>query len=184
MSPRRKHSKISRLPKEIRDVVNDLLVKEDATIDQIVAKLRELGVQVGRSSVGRYSKDFAATLQLVRECKDQARTVVEAMADRPATEMHEAANQILVQEIFETLVNNKGMLAEADPVQVGRLLTTLQRSAVWNERLKLTWQKEAQARMEKAAQKVKALGKKEGMSAEALKLVREEIYGIFPKQQS
>lgn len=154
---RRKHSKITtELPPEIVSEVNRLLVEEGKTYQEIAGWLKEMGHDVSKSSVGRYGKDFLSRLERLRVVKDQARAIVEENGDRPATELHEAANQIAVQLIMEKLTTVNDL--EVDNIaDLFKAVAQLERSATGRERLKFNFNKGADA----AAEKIKAALKAE-----------------------
>ncbi len=132
---RRKHSKINQLPDPVVDQVNKLLVTPGITYDMIVEHLKKLGHEVSRSSIGRYGKDFVARLERLKIVKDQAKAIIEEGGDRPATELNEAANQLAMQLIMETLMN-VDIIEGEKLTDVLKALAHLERSAVAREKLK------------------------------------------------
>lgn len=147
---RRKHSKVSQLPPEVVEAVNKLLVTPGVTYDQVVAWLEEKGHQVSRASVGRYGKDFMGRLERMREIRDKARAIVEDNADRPSTEMAEAATDMAMALIMETLTT----LDDLEGQKVTELLKVLPKladSTTRREALKLQFNKGVQV----AARKIR-----------------------------
>ena len=57
-TPRRVPSSIDKLPVEVRELIGRLR-EQGATIDDILAKLGELDVEVSRSALGRHVKGLA-----------------------------------------------------------------------------------------------------------------------------
>lgn len=54
----RRHSKVeTELPQEIKGQVDRLLI-ENATYEEIASFLKEQGHDIGKSSIGRYGKEF------------------------------------------------------------------------------------------------------------------------------
>ncbi|GAB6170771.1 hypothetical protein JCM15765_02490 [Paradesulfitobacterium aromaticivorans] len=152
---RRKHSKVvTELPKELVEAVNKRLV-EGTTYQEITDWLNETGQQISRSSVGRYGKDFLSKLERLKVVKDQAKAIVEADPDAPATEMHEAANQLAVQLIMETLMNVPD-LKGAKITELMQVLARLERSAVAREKLKYEFNKGVDAALGKLKEQLKA----------------------------
>lgn len=172
---RRKHSKIeSELPPEIVEEVNRLLVQEGKTYREIADWLKEMGHSIGKSSVGRYGKDFLARLERLRLVKDQARAIVEETGDRPATELHQAANELAVQLIMETLMTIPD-LEGSKASELMKALALLERSAVSRENLKMEYQK----KVNQAVNKIEETAKAKGLDTETLKIIKEQIYGII-----
>lgn len=174
MTARRRHSKITtELPPEVVEAVNALLV-QGKTYQEITNYLTGMGHAVSKSSVGRYGKDFMARLERLRIVKDQARAIVEESGDRPATEIHQAANELAVQLIMETLMQVPDLEGEKIS-EILKALAQLERSAVSRENLKLDYQK----RVNQAVSKIEETAKATGLDPETLKIIKEQVYGII-----
>lgn len=73
--PRR--SSVRALPPEILEEVNSLLTSGRATLDEIVAHLRSLGVEsVSRSALGRHKRQLDQVLERLRESREMADAIV------------------------------------------------------------------------------------------------------------
>jgi len=178
--PRRATSKISRLPSEVRDAVNALLVK-GVTIEEVTAFLVEKGVEIGKSSVGRYSKNFAENLKRLREAREQAKAIVEELKDRPATEQQEAANQLATQLIFDNLLQAKDKIAEADVTGLIFAVASLEKSAVMRERAKLSFRKAAEDAAKKVSDGIAEVGKARGIDEATIREIQAKAFGIVQK---
>ncbi len=174
---RRKHSKIEReLPPELVEEINARLV-EGHTYQEVADWLRQMGHQVSKSSVGRYGKDFLARLERLRIVRDQARAIVEDNADRPATELNEAASALASQLITEALLaaGDAGQGLDKKVTEAIKALALLERSAVARERLKLEFKQKAEA----AVARIEQTAQKKGLDPETLAIIKEQIYGII-----
>ena len=77
---RRSQSKIVReLPPELVETINNMLVREGLTYQQVTDYLKEQGHNISRSSVGRYGKNFADRMERLRVIREQAKTIVESV---------------------------------------------------------------------------------------------------------
>ena len=95
----RSHSKIDRLPENLkREVENRLL--EGHTYDEIADYLKQMGQNISCRSVGRYGKPFLEKFEAVRMAKEYAQMLAEDNPDRPTTELHEANNALVSQMIM------------------------------------------------------------------------------------
>ncbi len=134
---RRSRHKISQMPPEVVERVNKELSK-GTTYEKVVEMLEECGYTISTTSVHRYSKEFLVKLERLKIAKEQAKVLVEEVSDRPATEMHEAANQMAVQLITELLMN--GNFEDEGAIQklsgIFKSLAALEKSAVLREKLK------------------------------------------------
>lgn len=171
---RRKHSKLDALPPEIVSEVNRLLVNEGRTYQEIVDWLQAMGHEVSRSSVGRYGKDFLAKLERLKIIKEQARTILDETQDRPAIEMTEAATQIAVQKILETLMEAEDLKKES-LTDLIFALSNLEKSGVLREKLKMDYRRKA----ENAVKEIEKTAEKKGLDEETLRVIKEQIYGII-----
>lgn len=145
---RRKHYKIEQLPKEIVTVINNKLT-DGCTYEEIAEWIKSMGHDVGKSSVGRYGKDFLSRLERLKVVKEQAKTIVENN-DGPTTQMAEAANQLAMQLIMETLMKVDN-LEGAKITELFKAISLLERSGVAREKLKYEFDRGVSA----AAAKIK-----------------------------
>lgn len=132
---KRGHSKIAKLPDELRQAV-DRLILEGKTYQEITDYLSEMGEGVSRSSVNRYGQKFVARMEKLRMFQDQAKIIVERTKDRPALETAEAANQMAIQTILEAVLEMDDLKGEKS-TELFKSLALLERSAVQREKLKL-----------------------------------------------
>lgn len=132
---KRSHSKIAKLPDELRQAV-DRLILDGKTYQEITDYLSDLGSEVSRSSVNRYGQKFVARMEKLRIFQDQAKIIVERTKDRPALETAEAANQMAIQTILEAVLEMDD-LKGAKATELFKSLALLERSAVQREKLKL-----------------------------------------------
>lgn len=177
MAARRKHHKITtELPPEVIDAVNKRLV-EGSTYRDIATWLEQMGQPVSKSAVGRYGKDFLTRLERLRIVRDQARAIVEDNADRPATEINEAASALASQLITEALMAAQDSDSGLDKkiTEAIKALSLLERSAVARERLKLDYKMKADA----ALKRIEETAKQKGLDPETLAIIKEQVYGII-----
>lgn len=172
-STRRRHFKIAKLPDDIRRRVDAKIATPGITYQDVVDFLADEGIHVGHSSVQRYGKHFLARLERLQVVKDQARAIVSESGERPATEIAEAAGQLAMQLIMETLLEVEDLEGEKVS-EVLKALAQLMRSSAGIEKLKLEYRQRAQ----KVAAAVEDTLKGESLSPETLKKIKEQIYGI------
>lgn len=152
---RRKHHKINSFPPELVEEINQRIVNGE-TYESIARWLtEEHECSIGKSSVQRYGKEFTAKLERLRIIKDQAKAIIDTDPDAPATEMHEAANQLAVQLIMETLMQVPD-LGKAKVTELFKALALLERSAVAREKLKYEFNKGVEAGLVRLKEALKA----------------------------
>jgi hypothetical protein len=170
---RRKHHKVLEFPPEIVETLNKKLV-DGYTYQEIAEWLKQMGHEVGKSSIGRYGKDFLSRLERLKLIKDQAKAIVETNPDAPTTEMAEAANQLAIQLITEALMQVDN-LEGAKITEVFKALALLERSGVAREKLKYEYDRGVKADIAK----LKAELKRElGSNTDLLSQLEEMIESI------
>lgn len=174
MAKNRGHSKVAKLPDEIRAAV-DRKIMAGATYQEIVDYINNMGTAVSLSSVGRYGQKFMSKMENLRLAREQAKIVVESAKDGPALEMVEAANQMAVQVILERLFDMDD-IKEAKSTEVMKALALLERSATNRERLKLDAKRKADEAI-KNIESAASTGRR-NLDPETLAFIKEQIYGI------
>lgn len=69
----------SRLPLELRQELDRQIVEGRRSVDDLWAWLREEGVEVGRSSVGRHKQSVEETAAQLREAREAAAAIVQTL---------------------------------------------------------------------------------------------------------
>jgi uncharacterized membrane-anchored protein YjiN (DUF445 family) len=176
MSFRRKHHKVrNELPDELIEAVNKRLIEGD-TYREVAEWINQKGYEISKSAVGRYGKDFLSRLERLKVVKEQAKTIVEEGADRPATELYEATSQLATQLIMETLVKvDKDELESADVVKLLNVIPKLETSATKREKIKLSYNQGVDAAAERIKEELKAELGKDGELIEKITTLVNEI---------
>lgn len=169
---RRKHYKVNTFPDEIVEEINNRLV-EGRTYGEIADWLKQMGHQIGESSIRRYNKDFMAQMERLKMIKEQVKSIVRESGDTPGTEMAEAASQLSLQLIISKLQKARD-LNEMDIADIIKVIPRLEQSAVRREALKFQFSKG----VETAAAKIKAALRKE---TEADPVLQERLYEMVER---
>lgn len=174
---------IVRLEPKIRGAV-DLAVREGrATIDEITATVAEMGGMASRSSVGRYSLKAREKMERYREAQEIAGVWVRKMEEmQDGGDVGQLNAYLLRTVVFQHLAKLGDDDAKVSPEEIMILARTLKDLAAAD---KTSTDRELHIRREvahKAAGKVEALekgvAKGGGLTEEAIRRVRMEIYGI------
>lgn len=73
----------------------DEAIRAGATIDQIVEKLQELGADVSRSAVGRYTFKTRAAMAKLREVREVAKVWADKFGSEPDGDIGQLVGQVL-----------------------------------------------------------------------------------------
>lgn len=171
---RRKHHKIGTLAPDLQGAVNDRLAKGE-TYEDVGAFLRDQGVRIGKSSVGRYGKEFAAQLEAAKQTKEMMRTLVSEVGMDPL-EMEKGATKLSLHMMVEALVKAES-LGDVDPLAVIKALGQITRSSAHVEQTSIQFRKEQAKKATEAAERVekKLSGK---VTPETLTYIRTELLGL------
>ena len=164
----RRHYKVEAFPGEVREAINRALV-QGVTYGQLAGRIRELGHEIGKSSLHRYGQTFLAKLERVRLVSEQAAAIARE-AGAGSLDLEEATTKMAIHQIAEALLE-MGTVTDEPLHKLSAALAALQRSAVLRERFKADLQKKAERAVENIA-------KKKSLDAETMRVIREEIYGI------
>jgi hypothetical protein len=169
---RRKHFKVESLPREVVEAVNEKLV-QGYTYQQITDWLGRMGHEVGKSSVARYGKDFLARLERLKVVRDQAKAIVESNADAPGTQLAEAANDLALSMVMETLMSLDDLQGEK-VTELLKVLPRLADAATRREALKLQFNRGVEAAMKRIKESIrKEVGSNPELERQLLDLVSQ-----------
>lgn len=175
---KRRHHKVSELPEAIRLEISHLLNDEGKTYQEIEDHLKTLGHPVGHSSVQRWHSNITEVAERMKLVREHVKVLAEEARDNPNTEAAEVANELMVSGAIQAMMNGgMDMLANADPIQVGRMLADLERSRVARERLKMQAKDKTEKALAKIEEKVQKVTNKE-LDPETKRIIREEMYGL------
>jgi Protein of unknown function (DUF3486) len=175
-----KRAAIELLPEEARQKVNQLLIDSnfagyDQLADQINGLLKEydLELQISRSAIHRYGKDFQQRCEALRIATEQAKAIVQNAPDE-AGDMAEALTRLAQEQIFTLLVDLQGDIAPSDLSKIATAIGTMNRSSVTVKKYAV----EVRAKAQAVAQEVTQMATKGGLSDDAAAAIRAKVLGI------
>lgn len=187
--PRR--SKITQLPKKIRDWINRTLIERNFSgYEQFTAdankKLAELGYEFtfGKSAAHRYGSNLERRIAAIKASTEAAVMIADAAPD-DEDKRSGAVVSMIQTEIFETILKLQEADA-ADPAERVKLLSAAAKNIAALTRASVNlkrFQTEVRTRAQAAVDKVTRLAKKGGLSRDAINEIRGEILGIAQKPQ-
>lgn len=176
-------NKIKRLPREIQDMIGNLR-EQGRTIDEILAKLKELDVQIARSTLGEHIKQIDAAGEEIRRSRVVSEALVSRYGDAPESKTARLNVELMHALILKLLVSEEGKSIELGPKDTMLLSMALQKLAQTSkqdvelakiiEELKDKIKARAKATAENAAGEMK----RAGLSPETIKKIETEILGI------
>lgn len=167
-------SSIKQLDPRIKAAVDAAIREDRATIDDIVAIIRELGGDASRSAVGRYKQKAEEQMVRYREAQEVAKVWIGKLQTDPEGDVGRLLAEMLRTTAFSTL----GDIDAASPQDIMFLGKALKDLASAD---KLTADRIMVVRREaakEAADKVASFAKAKGLSADTVVELRREILGV------
>lgn len=156
----------TRIPSETRRQLNRLLV-EGRTYDEISAWAETEGLDLSRSAIGRYGAKFREIYRQVLQFDEQAEALVtEAGGDGMV--MDEAVSRLIMRQLMSAMLDGQDILE--NPALMNAF-ANLQKANLQRERFKTAFREAAVKAVERVAGETR-------MDADALKKVREALYGV------
>lgn len=182
MAQRNRPSTIDKLPAEIREEIGQLR-QAGHSIDDILAKLRELNVEVSRSALGRHVQSLAAVGEKLQRSRDIALSLTARFGDQPDNKLARLNMELLHDVIFSAInateedENGESRPVTFDPAQAKALAQAMQ-SLASAENIDAARQLKLKAEAKKeAAGAAERTMKDRGMSAETIDAVRRAVLG-------
>ncbi|MFQ5774022.1 MAG: DUF3486 family protein [Kiloniellaceae bacterium] len=179
-------STIKRLPADIRELIARLR-ERGRTIDEILAKLRELDLDVSRSALGRHVKTLDEIAERIRANRTIAEAVVERLGDAPESRVARLNIELTHSLLTKLLVGEDGQPVELDAKEAMFVSTSLQKlsqaakSDLERElKIRKDVAKEAVEKLDNAAKEAEHAGEP-GLSAERIAQLRRDFLGVGRK---
>ena len=173
-----RHSSVTDLDPRIKDAVDIAIAQGRATIDEICRMIRQMGGSSSRSAVGRYAKTTKERLEKFKEAQALAGQWIQQMRADPDGDVGQLLAEqlkVLAFKVQQDLGDGEGDL---NPQALSQLARTF-RDLASADKLRLEISRAIRkATVEEAAARAESAGRKAGASPEALKRIREEIYGL------
>ena len=179
---RHRPSSIDKLDPEIKRLISDLRIEHGWTIDEIRAKLEELGKPVSRSALARHTKSIEEIGRELRHSREMAKALVETtdggedsrVADINIELMHSVVLRLLTATSDGELVT----FGPQDTMFLSRTLSGLASA----RKTDIEWREKAEKRGEERARKaavaqVETVGRARGLSPDAIKAMRDAVLG-------
>jgi hypothetical protein len=185
-------STLDRLGPEVRDAIGRLL-DQGATLDEILAHLEGMSVEVSRSSLGRYTKRLATAGEKLRRSRAVAEALVRKFGDQPESKTARLNIELLHGAILDLFMVEEDQAADAedgkkrgaglgDPMGAMLLakalehLTKASRHDV--EFIEKAEKRAADRATKEAATAAEKVARERGLSAETAEAIKATILGV------
>ncbi|MDA8049978.1 MAG: DUF3486 family protein [Rhodospirillales bacterium] len=183
-------SSVARLPDEIRGLIGKLR-GQGRTIDEIMARLREMDAEVSRSALGRHVKGLDALGEKMRRSRAVAEALVRELGEAPESRtarlnielLHSAILDVFMKAADGEEIEESGQAALAGDPQGAMLLAKaldhLARASKGNvEFLAKAEARAAERARSAAAAAAENVARKQGISAETIAAIKSGIFGV------
>lgn len=158
--PPNRPSKIDRLPKDLRDLIEKLR-KDGATIDEIMAHLGEFDVDVSRSSLGRHIIPIDDMIVDAKRAKFEAAEMAQALRDAGGVNLSALNRELLESEYFKFYKRLRELQIETTPGLLKELASgqnSLSRSRATEQEMQRKADKDAEERLKAKLDKAVSAG--------------------------
>lgn len=155
-------SSVKRLPPEVRDYIGKLR-EQGRTLDEIMAALKPLDVDISRSALGRHTKQLDAIAAKMEQSRVVADALVRRMGEAPESKTARLNMEMMHTAIYQVLGvalggdedgQGAGNFTPKETMELARALDHLTRAAKTDAefiaRVREEARKQAEARMEAA----------------------------------
>lgn len=176
-------SSIDRQPPEIQELISKLRF-QGRTIDEILAQLKALDVEVARSSLGRHVKSLASASERMRHSRNMATALVERFGSEPDNKLARLNLELMHGAMLQLLTasddDEQGQAAPVtfSPQDANFLSGALQKLASAEKTdadLRLKLRAEA---LKEAAGAVEKVAKEAGLTRETVATIRSAVLGV------
>lgn len=178
-------SSIDRLPEEIRAEVGRLRV-QGRTIDEILAHLKTMDVEVSRSALGRHVKRMSTARERMKHSREMATALVSQFGDQPDNQLARLNLELMHGVVMQTIMaSSEDEDGEAQPVTfspedarfladaLAKLASAEKTNADRTLKLKQEAAKEAAAAVDRVVKSGAA-----GLTDDTVAAIKREILGI------
>ena len=176
-------SSIDVLKDEVKTAIGRLRI-QGRTIDEILAHLKTLDVDVSRSALGRHVKTLAEVSERLKMSRDMATALATRFGDEPDNRLAnlnlELMHDIILKLVTATSANEDGdavpvVFDPKDASNLARALKDLATAQKTDADRTIKMQEQVKAQAVTAVEKV---GKAKGLSAQTVADIRAAVLGI------
>ncbi|MDR1702664.1 MAG: DUF3486 family protein [Sporomusaceae bacterium] len=149
----RRHYKVEKL--NCREMI-DRMLAEGYIYEDIVEAVVEAGEFISKSSIQRYHASYEQIVERITKTREQMKVLIDAVRTQPGTDLAEAANQVMLQGLLTRIATANDEFDSIPLDKVGRLVASLERSAVAREKLKFQYDKGVTAAVERIMTELRA----------------------------
>lgn len=181
-----KPSTIERLPDEVRKLIAELRDRGH-TIDEILAHLAAMSVEVSRSAMGRHVKKMEQVTADIRRSRQVAEAVARSFGDKETSQVAKTNIEILHTIMMKSMIGNdeqgEVVLDAKEAMFLATALEKLSKASKsdFDMQLQVAREEERTATLNKAVDAVGKVAKQNGLSVDTVNAIKQTILGVDGK---
>lgn len=168
------NSKIDQLPEDIRLQVDEMIIDTTITYQEISEWLESQGVEIGKSSIGRYALRTNSATQRLIEAQRQTEALVNVIKRNPDVDYTDAGLLMLMDGLVKKISTAEEEFDNLPLDKAGRLITAISRTKVYKDRVKQDMKKKVELAFEGMESEIMKAIKADPTLAKELKAVLEK----------
>ncbi len=168
-------STVKTLPKTDREwLEKQLLERNFADYDGLVSALAGRGLEISRSAVARYGKEFKDHCENIKRITDMAQILTAEIGD-DANAIGDAALRSMQAQLLDALPGyDWSKLQAMEPGELSLAISRLSRAGVNQKK----WMAEVKSKVTEVAESVEKTTRKAGLTQDAIDEIKNKILGI------
>lgn len=169
---------VDRLDPEIKRLISDLRIEKGWNIDEIRAKLIELGAEVSRSALARHTRSLDEIADELRRAREMAKVL--SSAAEPGED--DALARLNLEMLHTGIFQLQSAIREGKPMEAGQLMAiavAIEKAVAALGKIQQIRERAEKLATERLMRKVSELAKKPsaGLTADAVAAIRQAVLG-------
>tara|TARA_B100001079_G_scaffold75915_3_gene65314 strand:+ start:60 stop:575 length:516 start_codon:yes stop_codon:yes gene_type:complete len=157
-------------PEDRQQLERKLVANGFSDYEALAQWLQALGYEIHKSQVHRFGQSFQERLKRIKTATEQAKMLQDELGDDEGA-LNDALIRHVQAQLFELL---EKIDLDPDEIDIHKLIRNIAQLSTATVRQK-QWAAEARDRVARAAEKVRAIGKSNGLSDDALSQIEGEL---------
>lgn len=180
-------SSVHRLPPELKARLDELLAEGGYTLDEVLAHLDQLGGQVSRSALGRYSKRYAVVRERLQKAREMGAAFAQDLGEVSQSQLGRTITELMQSLIFDLLMARSEAAGDEGTPQLesqevfflAKGIKELQAAMKTSTDMELTIRADERKRVTADAAKIaETTGREMGLSPDTIAGIKAGILGV------
>lgn len=141
-------SKITQLPEELKEQLDEKLLDTANTYEDIAEWLKAEGYDISKSAVGRYAIRANQATQRVVETLEKTKAIAAAVEKNPSLDYTRASRMVLMDGLMQRVSTAEEEFQEMPLDKAGRLIASLSRTETYEQRVRQEMKKKSELAFE------------------------------------